>query len=233
MIRLQKFLAEAGVCSRRRGEAYIREGRVKVNGRVVSQMGVKIDPDKDVVEVSGRVVASAVPDIYIMLNKPEGYISSCRHAKRKIVLDLIDIPHRIYPVGRLDMDSTGLLLLTNNGRLHYHLTHPSFDHEKEYIVKTKTPISDTDLDMLSKGVKLDGKPTRPALTIRQGSHEFRIVLQEGRNRQIRRMGEAVGNEVVHLHRIRMATLQLGNLPAGQWRYLSETEIEELKQFCGL
>lgn len=233
MIRLQKFLSEAGVCSRRKGEAYIREGRVKVNGRVVSQMGVKIDPDKDVVEVSGRVVASAVPDIYIMLNKPEGYISSCRHAKRKIVLDLVDVPYRIYPVGRLDKDSTGLLLLTNDGRLHYHLTHPSFDHEKEYIVRTKTPISDADLDMLSKGVKLDGKPTRPAVINRQGSHEFRIVLQEGRNRQIRRMVEAAGNEVVHLHRIRMATLPLGNLAPGSWRYLTDTEIEELKRFCGI
>ena len=233
MIRLQKFLSEAGVCSRRTGEAFIREGKVKVNGRVISQMGVKVDPVKDIVEVSGRVVTSATPDIYIMLNKPKGYISSCRHGERKIVLDLIDIPHRIYPVGRLDKDSTGLLLLTNNGQLHYHLTHPSFDHEKEYVVKTKKPISDADLDLLSKGVKLDGKPTRPAVIYRQGSHEFRIVLQEGRNRQIRRMVETVANEVVSLHRLRLATLHLGNLEPGQWRYLSANEITELKDPCGI
>ncbi len=232
MIRLQKFLSEAGVCSRRKAEAYIREGKVRVNGRVITQMGVKIDPDTDVVEVSGRAVTSAGPDIYIMLNKPAGYISSCRHAKRKIVLDLIDISYRIYPVGRLDKDSTGLLLLTNNGRLHYHLTHPSFDHEKEYAVKTQKPVSDADLAALAGGVELDGKLTRPAQINRQGSHEFRIILQEGRNRQIRRMVEALNNEVVHLHRVRMATLHLGDLQAGQWRYLSADEIESLKRFCG-
>ncbi len=233
MIRLQKFLSEAGVCSRRRGEAYIREGRVKVNGRVVTQMGIKIDPAKDIVEVSGRVVTSAVPEIYIMLNKPAGYISSCRHSGRKIVLDLIDTGHRLYPVGRLDKDSTGLLLLTNNGRLHYHLTHPSFDHEKEYLVETKDSISDADLNRLAEGVMIDDRATRPAEIYRQGAREFRIVLREGRNRQIRRMVETVGNEVVGLHRIRMATLHLGNLAAGEWRYLSDTEAAELKNFCNI
>src|SRR6056297_4165611 len=162
MIRLQKFLSEAGVCSRRKGEAYIREGRVTVNGRIVKQMGVKIDPAHDIVEVSGRAITSAAPEISIMLNKPAGYVSSCRHSGRKIVLDLIDIGHRLYPVGRLDKASTGLLLLTNNGRLHYRLTHPSFDHEKEYIVKTKKPVSNADLAALAGGVQLNGKPTRPA-----------------------------------------------------------------------
>ena len=233
MIRLQKYLAEAGVCSRRKGETLIREGRVRVNGRVVTQMGVKIDPATDAVEVSGRPVTLAGSEIYIMLNKPGGYISSCRHGGRKIVLDLIDTDKRVYPVGRLDKASTGLLLLTNNGRLHYRLTHPSFDHEKEYKVETKKPVSDADLAALAGGVRLNGKPTRPANVYREGRHEFRIVLQEGRNRQLRRMVEAVGNEVAKLHRVRMATLHLGSLAPGQWRYLSTREIAELKNFCGI
>ena len=233
MIRLQKYLADAGVCSRRRGETLIREGRVRVNGRVVAQMGVKIDPATDAVEVSGRPVTPAGSEIYIMLNKPVGYISSCRHGGRKIVLDLIDTDKRVYPVGRLDKASTGLLLLTNNGRLHYRLTHPSFDHEKEYIVKTKKPVPDADLAALAGGVQLNGKPTRPANVYREGNHEFRIVLQEGRNRQIRRMLEAVGNEVVRLHRVRMATLHLGGLETGKWRYLKAEEISDLKNFCGI
>lgn len=233
MVRLQKYLADAGVCSRRRGETLIREGRVTVNGRVVREMGVKIDPEADTVAVSGRPVTSAGSEIYIMLNKPRGYISSCRHGRRKIVLDLVDINQRVYPVGRLDKDSTGLLLLTNNGRLHYRLTHPSFEHEKEYIVKTKKPVSDADLAALAAGVLLNGRPTRPAAVYREGSHEFGIILQEGRNRQIRRMVEALGNGVVHLHRIRMAVLHLGNLAAGQWRYLSSAEVDALKRFCDI
>jgi|SRR6056297_130271 len=233
MIRLQKFLSEAGVCSRRKGEAYIREGRVTVNGRIVRQMGVKIDPAHDIVEVSGRAITSAAPEISIMLNKPAGYISSCRHSGRKIVLDLIDIGHRLYPVGRLDKDSTGLLLLTNNGRLHYHLTHPSFDHEKEYTVRTKDSIADADLTKLAQGVMLDGRATRPAAVYRQGAREFRIVLKEGRNRQIRRMLATLGHEAAGLHRIRMGPLYLGGLSAGEWRYLSDTETAELKNFCNI
>ncbi len=233
MMRLQKFLAQAGVCSRRRAEAYIRAGKVMVNGRVVDEMGVRIDPAIDVVEAFGRVITSAEPEINIMLNKPAGYISSCRHGGRKIVLDLVTVKHRIYPVGRLDRDSTGLLLLTNNGRLHYRMTHPSFDHEKEYLVETKVVIQDTALEALAKGVNLDGRPTRPARVRRKGDCRFAIVLKEGRNRQVRRMVEAVGNEVCGLHRVRMATLRLKNLPSGQWRYLSEAETTELKRSLGL
>ena len=232
-MRLQKFIAQAGVCSRRRAETLIREGQVRVNGRLVAQMGVQIDPESDVVEVLGQTVAPAVPEINILLNKPAGYISSCRHAGRKIVLDLIDTDYRVYPAGRLDRDSTGLLLLTNNGRLHYQLTHPSFDHEKEYRVKTKAPITDGELKALAAGVQLDKKRTRPAEIHRKASDAFAIVLKEGRNRQIRRMVEAVGGEVASLHRVRMATLELGGLAPGQWRTLSDAETAELKRFCGI
>ena len=233
MMRLQKYLSRAGVCSRRQAEALIREGKVQVNGRVVEQMGVQIDPEADAVSVEGRMVADSAPEIHIMLNKPAGYISSCRHGDRKVVLDLLDIPHRVYPAGRLDRESTGLLLLTNNGRLHYRLTHPSFDHEKEYAVRTENPVSDADLDRLAAGVLLDGSPTRPARVRRKGTRAFVIVLKEGRNRQIRRMVETLGNRVKSLHRLRMATLCLGDLPPGRWRHLSETEARELKRFCGL
>ncbi len=233
MVRLQKFIARAGICSRRRAEALIREGRVRVNGRVVDRMGIKIDPEKDLVEVSGRRVTSEPPEINIMLNKPAGYISSCRHSGRKVVVDLLDISVRVYPAGRLDRDSTGLLLLTNNGSLHYRLTHPSFDHEKEYEVETGRPVSDNELRSLSEGILLDGRRTRPAEVYRNGPSSFRIVLREGRNRQIRRMVKVLGNEVKTLHRIRMATLCLGSLGPGKWRYLTDREAEELKRFLGV
>lgn len=233
LMRLQKFIAGAGVCSRRRAEVLIREGRVRVNGRIVDQMGVQINPEADEVEVLGRVVAPAVPEVNIMLNKPAGYISSCRHSGRKIVLDLVDTGHRVYPAGRLDRDSTGLLLLTNNGRLHYRLTHPSFDHEKEYRVKTRSPLTDAALKSMADGVPLEGRLTRPAEIHRRAEDEFTIVLKEGRNRQIRRMVEAAGGEVAALHRVRMATLELGGLASGQWRHLTGDEVAKLKSSCGL
>jgi 23S rRNA pseudouridine2605 synthase/23S rRNA pseudouridine2604 synthase len=166
--------------------------------------------------------------IYIMLNKPKGYITSCRHGSRKIVMDLINIPHRLYPVGRLDKDSTGLLLLTNDGGLHLRLTHPSFDHEKEYEVEVAEPIPDASLEVMRKGVILDGVKTRKATVQRISGRKFTIVLKEGKKRQIRRMVEAVGNKVVGLHRIRMAGLRLGDLAPSQWRYLSKEEIEMIK-----
>lgn len=232
-IRLQKFLAHAGVCSRREGERFIQAGRVRVNGRTVTELGAKIDPGIDSVEVDGQPVRLKEKPVYILLNKPAGYISSCRHADRKIVLDLVDVPQRIYPVGRLDMDSTGLLLLTNDGRLHHCLSHPSFDHEKEYLVAVDRPIPDTALREMAGGIALDGKKTRPAHVERVSGDTFRITLREGRNRQIRRMAEALGFTVTRLHRLRMANLTLGNLPAGKWRHLTAEESEQLVRLCGV
>jgi 23S rRNA pseudouridine2605 synthase/23S rRNA pseudouridine2604 synthase len=233
MIRLQKFLAQAGVCSRRQAEDCIRKGKVTVNGRVVQEMGVKIDPREDEIGFFGKRVLQQPPEINILVNKPEGYISSCRHAGRKIVLDLVDVKERVYPAGRLDRDSCGLLLLTNNGSLHYRLTHPSFDHEKEYEVWTREPISEEDLERLAGGVMLGNRPTRKAKVRRRGEDHFSIVLKEGRNRQIRRMVESVGNEATRLKRVRMANLRLGKLAPGQWRYLTDAETAELKRLCGL
>jgi 23S rRNA pseudouridine2605 synthase len=228
MIRLQKYISNAGVCSRRKAEHHIQNGEVKVNGRVVTQLGTQIDPQSDRVEVAGHLIEPHQPMIYIMLNKPRGYITSCHHGSRKIVMDLIDIPQRVFPVGRLDKDSTGLLLLTNDGGLHLRLSHPSFDHEKEYEVEVTAPITDESLQMMRNGIFIDGVMTRKAKIKRLSDCRFRIVLQEGRKRQIRRMVELVGNGVVSLHRIRMSSLHLGDLAQGQWRHLSKKEIEVLQ-----
>ena len=227
LVRLQKYLSEVGVCSRRRGEVYIRQGRVKVNGKVVLLLGTKVDPRKDRVEVDGRPAKPNVEKIYIALNKPKGYITSCHHGGRQVVVDLIDLKQRVVPVGRLDKDTTGLLLLTNDGRLHHHLSHPSFDHEKEYEVAVERPISDGELQRLADGILLRGAKTRPARVKRLSGRRFRIVLQEGRNRQIRRMVAKLGHEVARLKRVRMANIRLGDLPAGAWRYLSSDEKKKL------
>lgn len=226
-VRLQKFLAEAGLCSRRRGERWIREGRVRVNGEVVSLLGVKVDPERDRVEVDGVPVTPRAQRVYLALHKPAGVVSSCRHPGKRIVLDLVPCRERIYPVGRLDKDSTGLLLLTNDGRLHLRLSHPSFDHEKEYRVTTAQPISDAALRRMAEGMALGGTHTRPAEVARLGEREFRIVLREGKNRQIRRMVKRLGNEVIALHRTRIASILLGDLPEGAWRHLTPEEVRAL------
>jgi len=228
-IRLQKFLSSAGFCSRRRGEVYIRAGRVRVNGEVITELGTKIDPDNDHVQVDKHVLTRPPRHVYIALNKPKSYITTCSQKHRKIVIDLVDIPERIYPVGRLDKDSTGLLLLTNDGNLHHHLLHPSFDHEKEYDVHVAAPISDEDLERLASGVTVLGAKTRKAGIKRISQKRFRIRLKEGKNRQIRRMVHKVGNTVTALKRIRVANIKLGNLPEGAWRYLTKNELRRLRK----
>jgi 23S rRNA pseudouridine2605 synthase/23S rRNA pseudouridine2604 synthase len=226
-VRLQKFLSAAGVCSRRKGEELIVAGKVAVNGETVVVLGTKIDPDQDQVEVAGKTIQPAHTLIYIALNKPEDYVTSCSHPGEKVVVDLVDISERIYPVGRLDKDSTGLLLLTNDGRIHHRLSHPSFDHEKEYDVTVARPISNGALKKMSDGLPLMGTKTRPARITRISPRRFRMVLQEGKNRQIRRMVRKVGNEVTRLQRKRFAGIKLGNLPPGKWRHLTPDEKKSL------
>ena len=226
-VRLQKFLSAAGVCSRRKGEELIVAGQVAVNGETIVELGTKIDPSQDLVEVDGKAIQSTHALIYIALNKPKDYVTSCSHPGEKVVVDLIDISERIYPVGRLDKDSTGLLLLTNDGRIHHRLSHPSFDHEKEYDVTVARPISDGALKKMSDGLPLMGAKTRPARITRISPKRFRIVLQEGKNRQIRRMVRKVGNDVTRRQRRRFASIKLGNLPPGKWRYLRPSEKESL------
>ena len=228
-VRLQKFLSMAGFCSRRKGETYITQGKVKVNGRTITELGTKVDPDVDRVEVDGQMLQLQQELIYIALNKPKGYITSCEQKGEPIVIDLIHIPQRIYPVGRLDKDSTGLLLLTNDGELHHRLLHPSFDHEKEYVVTTALPISAESLAAMRKGMFIQGQKTRPAKVKSVSSHQFMIQLKEGKNRQIRRMVRKLRNHVSRLKRIRIAGVELSDLQEGTWRHLTEKEVNSLKR----
>lgn len=228
LMRLQKFLSMAGVCSRRKGETLIKEGLVKINGVVVIELGTKIDTDTDAVTVRGQPVETVPPAlIYIALNKPGGYVTSCEQQGEKTVLDLIDISERVYPVGRLDKESTGLLLLTNDGRLHHRLSHPGFDHEKEYDVRVESVLSDAAIRRIEKGMPILGSKTRPAQVTRITSRRFRIILKEGRNRQIRRMIKKLGNRVIRLKRVRISGIHLGRLPEGAWRYLTDQECQAL------
>lgn len=227
-VRLQKFLASAGVCSRRKGEVLIQAGRVAVNGQVVTELGVKVDPATDRVAVDGVPVAASEEDlVYILVNKPRGVVTSCEQDGVPVVLDLVTCAARVYPVGRLDKDSTGLVLLTNDGRLHHGLLHPSFDHEKEYEVTVARPIPEGALRSMAAGMPMMGTRTRPATVKRIAERRFRITLKEGKNRQIRRMVRKVGNHVVALKRVRMASIRLGNLKEGQWRHLTDREVERL------
>jgi 23S rRNA pseudouridine2605 synthase/23S rRNA pseudouridine2604 synthase len=219
----------AGFCSRRRGETYITQGKVRVNGLTVTELGTKIDPENDRVEVDGQRLRQEETAVYIALNKPKGYITSCEQQGGPVVVDLVDIPQRVYPVGRLDKDSTGLLLLTNDGELHHRLLHPSFDHEKEYVVTTALPMSAESLAAMRKGMFIQGKKTRPARVKRLSSHQFAIQLKEGRNRQIRRMVRKLHNHVSRLKRIRVAGVRLNDLPEGSWRRLTKKEVQSLKQ----
>ena len=227
LMRIQKFLSAAGVCSRRRGEALIKAGRVSLNGQIVVELGTKIDIGIDQLSVDGKPIKYEPSKLYIILNKPVDYVTSCRHPGEKIVLDLVDIAQRVYPIGRLDKDSTGLLLLTNDGRLHHKLSHPSFNHEKEYDVTVAKPITDGALRKLAEGLPMMESKTRPAKVQRIASRQFRIILKEGKNRQVRRMVRKVGNQVTRLKRTRVAGIKLGQLPPGKWRHLTAKEKEEI------
>jgi len=226
-IRLQKFLSAAGVCSRRQGEKYMIDGRVRVNGRQITELGTCVNPETDRIEVDGNVVTLNKELIYIALNKPKGYVSSCKQSKDRTVVELIDIPQRIYPIGRLDKDSTGLLILTNDGRIHHKLLHPSFYHEKEYEVVTEKKISNGALKKMEDGISLMGKKTQPAQIRRMAENRFRIILKEGRNRQIRRMVTKVGSTVKALKRVRFCKVTLSGIKEGQWRFLTQVEENDI------
>lgn len=232
-VRLQKYLSQAGACSRRQGETFILAGRVAVNGRPVTVLGTQIDPEIDEICLDGVRMSLSTDHIYIMLNKPVGVVTSCRHRGEPVVTDLIDLSQRLFPVGRLDKDSTGLLLMTNDGRIHHQLLHPRFDHEKTYDVAVRYPIGDAELGQMAAGILLDGTLTRPAKIQRLSTRHFRMVLMEGRNRQIRRMVQEVGNRVTRLTRIKMAGLSLGDLQPGKWRYLTQGETRQLLTTAGV
>jgi len=237
--RLQKVLAQAGVASRRACEELIRQGRVQVNGQVVTELGTKVDPNLDEISVDGAPISGPVKKVYLILNKPPGYISTVHDPwGRPTVLDLIPHQGRLYPVGRLDAESEGLLLLTNDGELTHLLTHPRYEHEKEYLVLVKGHPTDAVLSQLRRGVDLEEGRTAPAKVSRTSQKEgletppgttwLRIVIHEGRKRQIRRMCAAVGHPVQRLIRVRMGPIKLGNLPIGGHRPLSAKEVRRLR-----
>lgn len=232
LIRLQKFLAHAGICSRRQAEAHILDGRVTVNGSAATTLGTKVDPAKDRVCFDGKPVRPPKKSrqfTYIAVNKPKGVVTTCSQKNVNIILDLVPVKERIYPVGRLDKESIGLVLLTDDGELHNRLSHPSHDHEKEYLVSTVHPIPDHALTAMAEGMVIEGEKTRRARVTRTGEKEFRIVLKQGRNRQIRKMVGKTGNKVDMLKRIRMANINLGRLKPGKWRYLTKEEVKLLTQ----
>jgi 23S rRNA pseudouridine2605 synthase len=237
--RLQKILAQAGHGSRRSCEKFIQAGRVRVNGQV-AKLGQKADPSKDKITLDGRSVATNVENVYIALHKPRNVLSTVTSEpgdNRKTVLDLVDVPDRVYPVGRLDFDSEGLILLTNDGDLTNKLTHPRYEHEKEYKVLLARRPDDKQLQTWARGVVLeDGYRTAPAQvrfssTAGKGAW-VQIIMGEGRKRQIREIGFLLGLPVVRILRTRIGTLRLGNLKSRQWRYLTASEISELKKSTG-
>ncbi|MBR5901603.1 pseudouridine synthase [bacterium] len=232
-MRLQKYLSEHGICSRRRAEEHILAGRVRVNGETVTVLGTKVDPEKDLVEYDQEVVETPQKLRYVILNKPYGIVTSCLQKGEVTIKDLVDAKERLFPVGRLDKDSVGLVLLTNDGTLAYRLMHPKFLHEKEYVVDTEDPVTEGMLEKIAKGVKIEGVLTAPCKVTKIGPRRFRIVLKEGRNRQIRKMVSKVGTEVVKLERIRIENVRLGSLPQGAWRDLNFEEEYELFQRAGL
>jgi 23S rRNA pseudouridine2605 synthase len=225
-VRLAKFLARAGVASRRAAEKLIADGRVTVGGQPAADPASDVDEDSDV-RVDGRTVFAEAAETW-MLNKPAGVVSTAREPSgRKAVTELVSSASRLYPAGRLDADSTGLILLTNDGELANRITHPRYEVQKTYRAELRRPPSERDLDQLRRGVELEDGPTAPAEVLRTGEREIEITIHEGRNRQVRRMAEAIGNEVLVLERVRLGSLELGGLGSGEARRLSEDEVERL------
>ena len=232
-MRLQKYMALSGVASRRKSEEIITEGRVKVNKVVVTELGTIIDPKKDNVTVDDKNIRLESKKVYIMLNKPVGYVSTLKDEKgRKVVTDLVEeVTERIYPVGRLDADTTGLLILTNDGDLAYKLTHPSNKVDKKYIAIVEGVPNKKELESLRNGVFIDGKKTHPASVKVAKRFDLdsilEIIIHEGRNRQVKKMCEAVGHPVKKLKRVSIGEIELGGVEIGNWRYLNDEEIKYL------
>jgi len=234
IVRLQKYLAEAGIASRRKAESFILKGMVYVNGSVIRELGFKIDDEKDVVEFDGKRVLKGDEFIYIVFNKPECCVTTVKDQfGRKTVLDYFkNIEKRIYPVGRLDYDTSGLLIMTNDGKLTYELTHPKHNVDKTYIAEVDRVPSKSDIIRLEKGIFIDGYKTSPAQVkiikkFKSGA-VLKIVIHEGRNRQVRKMCNAVGCKVLRLKRTAIGNISIGNIKKGEYRYLNKEEVHYLK-----
>ena len=235
-IRLQKFLSNAGVCSRRKAEEYILEGKVKVNRQVVYELGIKINPLKDEVIFDGKTVKLAEDKVYILLNKPIGYVTTVKEQfGRPTVIELLKgVKQRVLPVGRLDMYTSGAIILTNDGDFIYKVTHPKYEIEKTYQVTVKGIVTNEDIERLSNGVKIDdyisGKAKVKILKIDQDKKisRIQITIHEGKNREVRKMCMAIGKSVIALHRSKIENIDVKSLKLGEWRYLSKEEILRLK-----
>ena len=233
-MRLQKFLANNGILSRRKAEEAILNGKVKVDGKVITELGTKIKPNVNKVEYEGNLIKNSEEKVYVLLNKPIGYVTTAKDQfNRDIVTDLIKgVNIKLLPVGRLDMYTSGALILTNDGDFIYRVTHPKHEIEKTYNVTLRGIISNEQVENLKKGVKIDDYITKPAkvkiLKIDQEKKisRIQIIIHEGKNRQVRKMCEAVGTKVLALHRTKIGSLDVKDLKIGEWRYLKQEEIDK-------
>ncbi|MDP4179684.1 MAG: pseudouridine synthase [Bacillota bacterium] len=231
-IRLQKYLADAGIASRRKSEELINRGIVKVNGVIINHMGFKVK-EGDIVEVNDSVLHIGSNKIYVMLNKPAGYVSTSKDQfSRKSVVDLVDVNERIYPVGRLDYDTSGLILLTNDGDFTYKMTHPKHEMKKVYIALIEGIPDEKQLTSFKNGLMIEDYITSPAkiriINKYTNKAKVEIIIHEGKNRQVRKMCDAIGHPVLELKRVAIGDLSLGELKEGQWRHLTKEELEKLK-----
>ena len=232
--RLQKFLANAGIASRRKCEELIVDGKIEVNGAIVTELGTKVS-EKDIVKYNGKIVKTEEEKIYILLNKPIGYVTTAKDQfNRDTVLDLIKINKRIVPVGRLDMYTSGALILTNDGEFVNMLTHPKNEIDKTYNVTVKGNVTNEDTEQLQKGVKIDDEYiTKPAkvkilkIDKEKNISRIQITIHEGKNRQVRKMCEAINKKVLALHRCKIGNIEVKDIKVGNWRYLSKKEVENL------
>lgn len=232
--RLQKFLANAGIASRRKCEELILDGKIEVNGAIVTEIGTKVS-EKDIVKYNGKIVKTEEEKIYILLNKPIGYVTTAKDQfNRDTVLDLIKINKRIVPVGRLDMYTSGALILTNDGEFVNMLTHPKNEIDKTYNVTVKGNVTNEDIEQLQKGVKIDDEYiTKPAkakilkIDKEKNISRIQITIHEGKNRQVRKMCEAINKKVLALHRCKIGNIEVKDIKVGNWRYLTKKEVENL------
>lgn len=233
-VRLQKVMADAGVASRRKAEVLILAGRVTVNGRVVSELGTKVDPERDHVKVDGRHLKPVPPEMFVMLHKPKGYLSAMSDPDgRPTIADLLKgVRCRVFPVGRLDFDAEGLILLTNHGTMAQALLHPRYHVPKTYLVKVKGILTGPERAALEAGVQLDDGPTGPAkvtpITKATQNSWVELTIHEGRKHQVKRMLDSIGHPVIKLKRVRFGPLALGELPVGEYRYVTDREANALR-----
>ena len=233
--RLHKFIANQGICSRRKAEEYITSGRIKVNGNVIMELGTKIDPNKDIIEVDGKKISNiSGKKVYILLNKPIGYVTTTRDQfNRNTVLDLVNIKEKVLPVGRLDMYTSGAIILSNDGDFIYKITHPKYEVEKTYNVTLKGQVTDEEIEQLRNGVQIEnyvtGKAKVKILRIDKEKDLSRVelIIHEGKNREVRKMCEAIGRKVLALHRTKIGNISVKDLRLGTWRYLRPNEIKSL------